>query len=411
MKSFALIILTTLILSACQVSSLPSTPITTSTLPQTETKPVPTFTEAPTVVPETVEQRMYRIATEAVAHGAVSPDPKTWPSGEAAEYQKTAFDPTHATQEQLIALHDFDTAMRRADFENYIKENYLDIVNKDMLGKFGREYMRTAQWVSTASSMSPEQALDVIATLTPEQRHDLELVRRNENQENVRRSPWEIISSAKVPNDTFVYTATYDKDAKTTYAYGLWGSDDVNGEYIKLAMQSIYELTVLGQPVRMKGIPLRGTAVVDFVGVEKIYVTADNATEPKEITAIVGRLKNATGGTKILDVEVVTASEEPMTLEATEFQKTYETYLKDFQFSQKAFIISGSTIYAEKSPDNFMALTNDALTSHQLWPPQTVTIYKVHKGAFDTVHKSFSNCSRIRRLLEERQNRRAHQLH
>lgn len=79
---------------------------------------------------------------------------------------------------------------------------------------------------------------------------------------------------------------------------------------------------------------------------------------------------------------VATTTDAPLTLEATLYRDMFN--FQPNTYDPGAFTVTGSTIYALKSPDhsNFKPLTIEALTQQQSWPPTTVTIYHVNEEVF-----------------------------
>lgn len=156
MKPFAFIILTALMLSACQADNTSPTPTITSTLSPTETKSAPIVTETPTPIPETAEQKAERELTDAVAAGLRINNPDSWTGQYAvyANWYRNAHNPELVSDAQLDMLTTFMQNGRTKDQLRYFSENpdNAKIILTDFLVQFvpGSITREAAQAMSVA---------------------------------------------------------------------------------------------------------------------------------------------------------------------------------------------------------------------------------------------------------------------
>lgn len=367
MKPFALIILTALILSACQANNTSPTPSITSTLSATETRLAPTATETPTLVPEMQEQKLGRISNEAIAREEKVNDPSTW-TGEAKYYADINADPNIATDQDLQELHEFMTAMRLADFEKFLQEN------PDQANKIVESFVR-----GFLPSVSGEDIGEVVRQLTPEQRLYLEIVRRATSQEKIVLSQVEIIAMETNPNANVLYHAEYvDGTLTDAGAYGMWLQNSKN-EGFNFDKVS-YDVSMFGRTVKAHGDWIADTHVMDFVGVTDL---------PYGRTGILGLMKDTNGRVYLRNMIVVFSNEAPMTFDAT-VRYQVGGWAPD-RFVGTPPTVSLKTNFAENRAnyhEDFSQLTLDDLLQRLHWSPGVMSINTPSEHAVDNDGKN-----------------------
>jgi hypothetical protein len=245
-KSLYLIILISLILSACQANKSLSNSILKTTSSPVETIPTPPITTTPTpsptvtVTPETTEQRLYRIAEAESAAGAVSNDFFTWGKSKSiAEFRspeghtlkEIADNPDIMSDSEIMTLHDYMLDMRTHEYDALIDQSpeglrLMKVVAWNAIAGIENNIMKANEMVGITFE-NRQDFKTYLQTLSQPQKMYLEVVRRAMNAEVIYLTPYE---KAQVNYDAnYVLAHEEWKNLKLT-GYGKYGFFDIKAD-------------------------------------------------------------------------------------------------------------------------------------------------------------------------------------
>lgn len=374
MKPYVLILLTALILPACQANNASPTPIITSTLSPTETRPAPTVTEPPSPIPETSEQKANRELAEAVKIGMRANTPETWTGQYAqyAEWLKNASHPELVTEAQLNELNVFMQNSRKADQLNYFSQNPDNA--KIILTDFLVQFVSGSITREAAAAMSLEDLEKSAYSQSEYQRQFLEVVYKARIGEQVSFSPLEDIAILRNKDAVFAYEENVGRDGlHGSGRYGMWVGGDKKSEESKTWS---YPATLYGrssinnESIVLEGVWLGKDIRADYAGHQQQF-----GQEGIHKTYYI--LRNAAGQAFLYVFEVAVDAQHPVVIpQGSRVLGGFGTNAGEnfYGISPELTMVS---LYADGNDTHgyqIVPLTASVLDDMLGWPPRSVKI-------------------------------------
>jgi len=351
------------------------TEVATKVAPATPTQPP---TPEPTPTPESPQQKMERVAREAVKAGATANAPDTW-AGTALEEYRTTFEnasnPDIATDAKLDELDAMLTVVRRADMEQFLAAQ--PDAATAVLAAFARSgLMKGGPAEADVTAMTPEQLQEFNARLSSHDRRLLEVVRRAMAKENIVLSPVEIISMETDINGLVPYAVNVKRgvliDGAPGY-YGMWvnHSDEFPDDMSTLrpyAIPMFGRTTVHGKDIIRRDILTSDTIRGDVVGIARL---------PQGKTGVVMLLKDFDGTPYLHTYEVALNPDQPVVIPSgsTVLGIDSTNHSGVFTTTRDVALITRYAVDKDAYNEFVMQLTPEILNNWLAWPPFMVKIY------------------------------------
>ena len=325
MRSSTIIILTTLILLACQPNNSLSTPIITSTPSPITTKaaPLAISTSELSVTPENPEQLAFRLGEEAGLRGEPASDWEKWTDKAYHMMRAIPYDMVDgqmvANAEKMALADIYVYGMRKGSFERFIQQS--ETQSRDVLRMFYLNFVPGKVDVNTLPALSQTELIEQVKRLLNKEMMYLDLAyhlyMQDKNMptfEEVRKrleTP-KIIGSSNIAAGAFV--------EGSSGWYGLMM--DGNEYYQNTFNNSTYKVNLFGDQVETIGDWMATSSYMDFVGVENLsygFIDDKGQIQVIEVIGVTGLIRpnkneiaQGTEPIQLIDLGVILDGQQPI---------------------------------------------------------------------------------------------------